>query len=81
MVVGVVPLARRIAAGDDAPCAAMRQPRRVHRVFAVPAARLARQVAFAVAEHAAVLPVRERAAAPDQGDGVACFGRQEILEV
>ena len=55
----------------------MVQTRRVHGVFAIPAAWLAREVAFAIAEHAAVLAMRERTAALDEGNGAMRLFRQE----
>src|SRR3546814_12702020 len=63
-------LRRWAAAGYDAPRAAVARTGRAHRVLAVVAARLRRKQAFAVLERAAVLPVRVRAAALDQGQRV-----------
>src|SRR3546814_7122015 len=70
VVVGVEELRRWAAAGYDAPRAAVARTGRAHRVLAVVAARLRREQAFAVLERAAVLPVRVRAAALDQGQRV-----------
>src|SRR3546814_9784984 len=70
VVVGVEELRRWAAAGYDAPRAAVARTGRAHRVLAVVAARLRRKQAFTVLERAAVLPVRVRAAALDQGPRV-----------
>ena len=58
----------------------MIESRGFHGVFAVPAAWLAWQMTFAIAEHAAVLPMRERAATPDQGKGAMRLGWQEVRQ-
>jgi hypothetical protein len=78
VIVGVVVLDRRASAGDDPARAAIARTRRIHRVLAVIAARLRRQQAFAVLEHAVVLPIRIRPAARDQSQRIDRFRRQEI---
>src|SRR5690606_882081 len=80
VVGGVVTLRGRLAAGDAAPRAEVRQPRRGHGVLAVVAARARRQAAFAVAEHGAVLAVGERPAAQDALDHRAGLRRQEVRQ-
>src|SRR6185312_1296350 len=77
VVVGVVVHLGRYPAGDDASRATVVRTGRVHRVLVVVAARLLRQQAFVVAEHHAVLTVRERAAPGDQRQRVVRLGRQE----
>src|SRR5579875_3433149 len=66
VVAGVVIHDRRIAAGDDPARPPIAQPRRFHGVFVVVAARFLRQPVFVVAEHLAILRMREGAAAFDQ---------------
>src|SRR5207302_10743341 len=59
VVVGVIELAA--ASGDDAPCAALAQIRRGHRVLAVIAALALRQARFAVIECPALIGGCKRA--------------------
>src|SRR5262245_15441175 len=69
VVFGVIELAA--TAGDDAARAPVPGAGRLHRVFAVVAALLLRQLAFPIAEHRAVLGIRERTAGPDQRERLA----------
>ena len=77
MIGGVEIFDRRLSAGDDAPRAAIGRPRRFHGVFAVIAARLTRQTAFAITEDAVVLSIRVRAALLDQTQRVDGFSGQK----
>src|SRR5260221_3455554 len=74
VVFGVVEIAA--VARNDAPCAARAHVRRLHRIFAVVAVLLARQRAFAVAEHRAILRVGKGPALVDQRERVARLGRK-----
>ena len=78
VIIGVIPLTRRRTTGDDAARAAIARTRGFHRVFVIPATRLARQVTFKIAEYTAILVVWERPAALNQRDAAQGFGRQKI---
>src|SRR6185437_7451998 len=74
VVVGVVELAA--GSPDDAPRAAVAHVRRLHRVLAIVAARLARQRALAIAEGGTVLRIGKRAAGADERERLARLARE-----
>src|SRR5574343_1366270 len=65
-----------LATADDAACSPVARAGRSHGVLSVVAPGFARQQTLAVAEHRAILGVRERPPLADQALGVAGLGGQ-----